>query len=83
MNKTNTPKEENTFVLDGTRYEIDTMPDRGRNILHLISDIKQKTEFEIQVSELAIDRLTSELKTMIDDFTSVEDKEDEDVVEGE
>ena len=62
----------NTFTLDGDRYEIDTLSDKGKHILQLIADIRMKTELEIQISELAIDRLTSELKSMSDEFTKVE-----------
>ena len=67
----------NTFVLDGDRYEIDSMPDKGKHILQLIADIRAKTELEIQTSELAIDRLTAELKSMVNDFTQVEDQVEE------
>lgn len=62
----------NTFTLDGDRYEIDTLSDKGKHILQLIADIRMKTELEIQISELAIDRLTSELKSMSDEFIKVE-----------
>jgi len=65
---------QNTFVLDGTRYDIDTMPDKGKRVLQLISEIRAKTELEIQTSELAIDRLTAELKSMSEDFTPVEEE---------
>jgi hypothetical protein len=67
----------NTFVLDGDRFEIDSMPDKGKHILQLIADIRAKTELEIQTSELAIDRLTAELKSMVDEFTPVEEGEGE------
>lgn len=62
-----------TFVLDGERYEIDSMPEKGKHILQLIADIRNKTELEIQTSELAIDRLTSELKSMTGEFVKVEE----------
>jgi len=67
----------NTFILDGNRYEIDSMPDKGKHILQLIADIRAKTELEIQTSELAIDRLTSELKEMTSEFTLVPDENEE------
>jgi hypothetical protein len=67
-----------TFVLDGDKFEIDTMPDKGKHILQLIADIRAKTELEIQTSELAIDRLTSELKAMSDEFNKVEEDVKED-----
>ena len=65
-----------TFVLDGERYEIDTMPEKGKHVLQLISDIRNKTELEIQTSELAIDRLTTELKNMTSEFIKVEEPEE-------
>jgi hypothetical protein len=73
----------NTFTLDGDRFEIDTMPDKGKHILQLIADIRAKTELEIQTSELAIDRLTSQLKTMTEDFVKVEVKDPEPTPEAE
>lgn len=70
-------KTVNTFVLDGVKYEIDTMPDKGKHILQLIADIRAKTELEIQTSELAIDRLTAELKSLSEEFTVVEENDGE------
>ncbi len=69
----------NTFVLDGVKYETDSMPDKGKQILNLIGNIRAKTELEIQTSELAIDRLTFELKNMSEEFTKVEEPAPEEV----
>lgn len=60
-----------TFVLDGVRYEIDSLPAKAKNILQLITEFRQTTETKIQMAELAIDRLTSELKTMNGEFVVV------------
>ena len=70
-------KKVKTFVLDGDKFEIETMPDKGKHILQLIADIRAKTELEIQTSELAIDRLTSELKGMSDEFIKVEENKED------
>lgn len=62
-----------TFVLDGERFEIESLSPKAKHMLHLITEIRQKTELEIQISELAIDRLTNELKTMVGEFVKVEE----------
>lgn len=63
-----------TFVLDGDRFEIESLSPKAKHILQLITDIRQKTELEIQISELAIDRLTAELKSMVGEFVKVEEE---------
>ena len=69
-----TQKPTSTFVLDGVRYEIDSLPEKGKQVLQLIADIRAKTELEIQTSELAIDRLTAELSSMTGEFVVVPDE---------
>lgn len=71
-----------TFVLDGVRYEIDSLPAKAKNILQLITEFRQTTETQIQMAELAIDRLTSELKSMNGEFVVVPE-ETEAEVEGD